>query len=107
MAFAEAGAAVTYASRTGSELRQTVGAITAEGGQAQAVECDVAEPDTERRLLRDAEAWAGPVDLLVKNAAVAGPLAWFGDSDLDDPSELRLRPFHRRGCRRTSFQRPP
>ena len=46
-----------------------VGAIHAEGGQATAVEADLADPQTPQRLFDVAEAELGPVDILVNNAS--------------------------------------
>ena len=45
-----------------AELRKT-------GGQATAIEADLADPDTPRRLFDTAEAELGPVDILVNNAS--------------------------------------
>lgn len=49
---------------------QVAGAITAEGGQALAVQADVARPDAIRNLFAQARERHGRVDILVNNAAV-------------------------------------
>ena len=51
-----------------AELRKT-------GGQATAIEADLADPDTPRRLFDTAEAELGPVDILVNNAS-----GWLADT---------------------------
>ena len=84
ISLAEAGAAVTCLARTESELQDTVDIIVGTGGRAQAVVCDVSDPATPEHVLGVTEAWAGPVDLLVNNAGVLGPVGWFADTDVDE-----------------------
>lgn len=79
--FAAEGAAVAVSARTvdpGSNrfegsLSETVDKITAGGAKAVAIQADLAEPDDRERLIREAEAALGHIDILVNNAAVT----WF------------------------------
>jgi NAD(P)-dependent dehydrogenase (short-subunit alcohol dehydrogenase family) len=70
------GATVVVAARTVAERRtlkgtifETVDLIKAAGGQAIAVPCDVAEADDVRRLVEEAVAEYGRLDIVVNNAA--------------------------------------
>jgi citronellol/citronellal dehydrogenase len=81
------GAAVAVTARTtdaGSSrfpgtIGETVQAIRAAGGTAEAVPADLADPDDRERLVAAAARALGPVDILVSNAAVTyfGPVADF------------------------------
>jgi 7-alpha-hydroxysteroid dehydrogenase len=79
--FAREGAAVAVAARTEEvfderlpgTIHDTVGAITAEGGRAVAIRADLAHDDDVDRLVDEARAALGPIDLLVNNAAVTVP----------------------------------
>jgi NAD(P)-dependent dehydrogenase (short-subunit alcohol dehydrogenase family) len=85
---AREGAAVALASRSTRELEAVAEAIVARGGRACAIPADVRDPEAAGRLLAEAEARLGPVDLLVNNAGVchglgavwtAEPDAWWDD----------------------------
>jgi len=65
---AEAGARVTVASRKREACEETAAAIRAAGGDAQALEADLAEPDACERLMAEVLA-SGRLDVLVNNAA--------------------------------------
>ena len=62
-----------------------VAAIAAGGGRALAIQADVAKPAEARRLFEEAEAAAGPIDIVVANAAVflAKPLAESTEEDYE------------------------
>ncbi|PKN81074.1 MAG: NAD(P)-dependent oxidoreductase [Chloroflexi bacterium HGW-Chloroflexi-9] len=76
--FAAEGAKVVCAARTLKEgdhqlegsLERTVQNIVANGGQAVAVTANVSEEDDVNRLVEEANAAFGPVDILVNNAAL-------------------------------------
>jgi citronellol/citronellal dehydrogenase len=77
---AAAGAVVVVTARTtrpGGPLPgtivETAQAITAAGGRAVALAADLSRPDERDRLVREAVELAGPIDVLVNNAAVT----WF------------------------------
>lgn len=83
------GAKVVASARTVEEgehplpgtITETVAHITAAGGTAMAVKCDVAKPEDRKRLIDEAVAAYGPVDILVNNAAVTyyTPIAQFSE----------------------------
>ena len=58
-----------------SDAQHVVAGIRANGGLAAAVEADLADPQTPRRLFDIAEAELGPVDILVNNAS-----GWLSDT---------------------------
>ncbi|RIL05146.1 MAG: short-chain dehydrogenase [Proteobacteria bacterium] len=72
------GAAVAIAARSldahphlPGTLRETAARIEARGGRAVAIACDLADPAARARLVEEARAALGPIDLLVNNAAAA------------------------------------
>ena len=69
-ALARAGARVVVAARTRPDVEKVAAAITAHGGQAYAVECDVTHEGSVHELGEQAHVHIGPVDVLV-NAAGA------------------------------------
>jgi 7-alpha-hydroxysteroid dehydrogenase len=79
--FAREGAAVAVAARTEAvfderlpgTIHDTVAAIEADGGRAVAIRADLARDDDVERLVAEARAALGPIDLLVNNAAVTVP----------------------------------
>jgi 7-alpha-hydroxysteroid dehydrogenase len=79
--FAREGAAVAVAARTEAvfdarlpgTIHDTVAAIEAEGGRAVAIRADLAREDDVERLVGEARAALGPIDLLVNNAALTVP----------------------------------
>jgi len=66
------GAAVIAAGRRVARLEETVAAITAAGGRARAVACDVADAGQVQGVV-DATAAFGGVDCLVNNAVTSRP----------------------------------
>ncbi len=75
---------------------EVVAAIVAAGGRAHAVAADLREPDAARQLFEQAEAAAGPLDILVNNAAVGttGMIAETSDEDFDETMVANVRsPF--------------
>lgn len=73
-ALAGMGAAVTVTARSGEQLADTVALIAAAGGRAIALVADVTDQRAVERVVAETEHQLGPVDLLVNNAGVAGPL---------------------------------
>jgi 7-alpha-hydroxysteroid dehydrogenase len=79
--FAREGAAVAVAARTEAvfdarlpgTIHETVAAIEADGGRAVAIRADLARDDDVDRLVDEARAALGPIDLLVNNAALTVP----------------------------------
>jgi NAD(P)-dependent dehydrogenase (short-subunit alcohol dehydrogenase family) len=75
------GAAVAILSRSEAEVAEVAGAISSKGGRALALSADVADfaavTDAVERTARE----LGPVDILVNNAAIIGPLNLLGQTD--------------------------
>ncbi|MGV7207863.1 glucose 1-dehydrogenase [Oxalobacteraceae bacterium A2-2] len=72
---------VNYAGRA-AEAEAVVAAIAAQGGQALAVQADVADPAAVRSLFDQAIARFGGVDILVNNAGIMPPqLPHLADTD--------------------------
>src|SRR6266568_3793554 len=75
---------------------EVVAAIVAAGGRAHAVAADLREPDAARQLFEQAKATAGPLDILVNNAAVGttGMIAETSNEDFDETMITNVRsPF--------------
>jgi NAD(P)-dependent dehydrogenase (short-subunit alcohol dehydrogenase family) len=70
LAFAGEGGAVTIGDVDAAAAQSTADAITAAGGRAIAVPCDVREPEQVRRLIAETVAALGGVDVLYNNAGV-------------------------------------
>jgi NAD(P)-dependent dehydrogenase (short-subunit alcohol dehydrogenase family) len=71
-ALAQAGAHVTLAARTASEIEAASTAIVAEGGAAEPLVLDVSDPAATRAAI-DAQ---GPFDILVNNAGTNRPASF-------------------------------
>ncbi|MCU1343758.1 MAG: oxidoreductase, partial [Acidimicrobiia bacterium] len=79
--FAAEGAAVAVVARTEAQwderlpgtVHDTVSEIEAAGGRAVAIAADLANPAEVDRLVAEARAALGPIDLLVNNAALTVP----------------------------------
>ena len=80
--FAEAGARVVVSGRNLGPCEEVVGAIKAKGGEAVAVTCRISDKAQCEKLVAEAEAAFGPVDIMVCNAAVNphhGPIDTLSD----------------------------
>jgi 3-oxoacyl-[acyl-carrier protein] reductase len=66
-AFHRQGAAVAVAGRRGAALAALVAEL---GERAHAITADLADPGAPDRLVREAEAAMGPIDVLVSNAGI-------------------------------------
>ncbi len=88
-ALAEAGAEVTLAARTGSEIEAAAAAIRAAGGQAGALTLDAADTAAAREAILG----AGPFDILVNNAGTNRPksLAETTLADYDAVMDVNVR----------------
>jgi NAD(P)-dependent dehydrogenase (short-subunit alcohol dehydrogenase family) len=83
-ALAGAGAAVAVTARSEDELTETVTSITRSRGTALALPGDVSDPRAATRALREVERQLGPVDLLVNNAGISGPIGPVWEVDADE-----------------------
>jgi NAD(P)-dependent dehydrogenase (short-subunit alcohol dehydrogenase family) len=73
-ALAGAGAAVAIVGRSAPHLTETVRLIEGGGGQALAFPADVTDQQAVERVVAATEQRLGPIDLLVNNAGVLGPV---------------------------------
>lgn len=72
IAFGRAGAKVAALGRTADELQQTVDEITRAGGQALAVEADIAKPDDMQRAVEQVVQRWDRLDVVFANAGING-----------------------------------
>jgi NAD(P)-dependent dehydrogenase (short-subunit alcohol dehydrogenase family) len=80
-ALATAGANVAVAARSTDQLTATVASIEQAGGRALAVPLDVTNQEAVDRAVHIVEQQIGPVDLLVNNAGVSGPVGTLWEID--------------------------
>jgi NAD(P)-dependent dehydrogenase (short-subunit alcohol dehydrogenase family) len=71
---AEAGAAVALIARSSDELATTVEQIQDAGGVAVAASADVTDETAVTAALAQLRAQLGPVDMLINNAGINGPM---------------------------------
>lgn len=84
-ALAARGAAVAVADIILENARKVAGEITAAGGKAVAIHCDVCERDSIRQMKADANAALGPIHLVFANAGATAftDLMGMPDHDVD------------------------
>ncbi|HET7177219.1 MAG TPA: SDR family oxidoreductase [Solirubrobacterales bacterium] len=82
-ALAAAGAAVAIVARSADQLAEAAETIAAAGGRAIAIPADVTDPVAVEKVAAEVERELGPVDLLVNNAGVAGPIGPLWEADAD------------------------
>ena len=95
LALAKAGLKVVVAARSAEELHEVVGEITALGGVAASLTCDLSQRVQTLTLLERAAPLLGPIDVLVNNAGIGSsadprPLAEFRDDFWDLTLEINL-----------------
>src|SRR5438270_11419089 len=73
-ALAAAGAAVAVTARSEDQLVETVASITGAGGTAIALPGDVSDPESVTEAVHQVERQLGPIDLLINNAGISGPI---------------------------------
>ncbi|HEX3690142.1 MAG TPA: SDR family oxidoreductase [Solirubrobacteraceae bacterium] len=73
---ASAGAAVAVVGRTTETIEAAASAVTARGGRAVAVRCDISDAASVTAMTRDVADRLGPVDVLVNNAAIYPERPW-------------------------------
>ena len=80
-ALAAAGAAVMLAARDGTRSSEVAARITAAGGKAASLVCDVADYAAVEALLAATTTQFGRPDILINNAGVIEPIATLAGSD--------------------------
>jgi NAD(P)-dependent dehydrogenase (short-subunit alcohol dehydrogenase family) len=80
-ALAEAGAAVMLTARDKARIEAVAARITAAGGKAAAMACDVADYAAVQAVVAATTERFGRPDILVNNAGVIEPIATLADSD--------------------------
>lgn len=81
LAVSEAGARVIAVARTGAEIERTVAMLKEHGGHGQAQTVDVADWNAVQALVTGVTAKYGPVQILVNNAGVQGPIGLVAEND--------------------------
>ncbi|MDQ3761003.1 MAG: SDR family oxidoreductase [Actinomycetota bacterium] len=78
LALAGAGAAVGLIARSPDQLAESVQLIETTGGTARAASADLSDPEAAATAVEKLRHDLGPVDLLVNNAGISGPVgpAW-------------------------------
>jgi 3-oxoacyl-[acyl-carrier protein] reductase len=89
------GATVIFGYHSDDRAAEEVvsGVTTADGQHVKAVQADLAEPGAAIQLWNAAEEFAGPVDILINNAAIAvvSTLAELSDEDYERVMQVNLR----------------
>jgi 3-oxoacyl-[acyl-carrier protein] reductase len=80
-ALATAGASVVLVGRNGSAAERAADAITARGGDAYGVGCDVADYPSVKKMVAETEQRFGPPAILVNNAGVIEPIGPLASGD--------------------------
>jgi NAD(P)-dependent dehydrogenase (short-subunit alcohol dehydrogenase family) len=73
LGLARAGMSVAMTDRRDDELNETLKLVATDGGKGVAIAADVSDPAEIPGLIQTVEQKLGPIDLLVNNAALAGP----------------------------------
>lgn len=95
---AQAGASVCIAARTNSDLEETAALVTAAGGEALCVPCDVTDERQGAAIVEDTVRAFGGLKILVNNAGGAHrvkPLDKLSIRDLDLGTDLNYRSVYR------------
>jgi NAD(P)-dependent dehydrogenase (short-subunit alcohol dehydrogenase family) len=81
---ADAGAAVGLVARSAQQLADTRDELIEGGGTAVAVAADVSDPETLRVAVEEVSRQLGPIDVLINNAGVNGPVGAVWEVDSED-----------------------
>jgi NAD(P)-dependent dehydrogenase (short-subunit alcohol dehydrogenase family) len=83
VSLARAGAAVAVLARSPGQLGEAAAEIARAGGRALACPADVTDRAAVEAAVASVEGGLGPIDLLVNNAGVGGPIGPLAESDPD------------------------
>jgi len=85
-ALAAEGGRIVLVARSREDLEQTVDEIRRDGGEAYAIAADIADKNAIHVIAGEAAALVGPIDILIQNASVLGPLpmSLLLDTDCED-----------------------
>ena len=83
IALAGAGFTVVVTGRRPEPLEEAVASITASGGKARAIVCDVSQPDQVDALFAQVKSEFGRLDFLFNNAGMGGPPVLLEDHPFD------------------------
>jgi len=78
---ARLGVSVVLAARSESDIRHNARVIRENGGQAEAVTCDVSQYKDVQALISQCESAFGRLDILINNAGVIEPIGHLATSD--------------------------
>lgn len=81
---ARRGVRVALVGRTAEELDEVAEQITADGGEAQSVTCDVSDEESVVKAIAATASMWGRLDVVVANAGVNGTWAGIDDLTVDD-----------------------
>jgi NAD(P)-dependent dehydrogenase (short-subunit alcohol dehydrogenase family) len=85
MELADRGGRIVCSDVDEASAKTTADAVTAAGGKALALRCDVTSIDDVQLLAKKAQSWfGGPPTLVINNAGVGAGGKDIGDADLDD-----------------------
>jgi NAD(P)-dependent dehydrogenase (short-subunit alcohol dehydrogenase family) len=91
---ADAGAAVGLVARSAEQLAETRDEVIDGGGAAVAVAADVSDPKALTTAIEEISRQLGPIDVLINNAGVNGPIGAVWEVDSEDwwhALEINLR----------------
>src|SRR5262249_54303691 len=82
--FGKAGCKLALCSRTGTELAEVAARVASHpGAVALPLVCDLAEENAAERMVEQAIDGLGGIDVLVNNAAAAGPFAYLEQTSIE------------------------
>lgn len=81
LGLSRAGMSVALIDRRDAELNETLRLVQSGGGKGTAIIADISNPEQVAGWIKRVEQILGPIDLLVNNAAVAGPAGPTWESD--------------------------
>jgi NAD(P)-dependent dehydrogenase (short-subunit alcohol dehydrogenase family) len=88
LAFAAEGAKIVVAARSLDNLEDTVKEIKGKNGRAIAIQADVSDEKQVQRMVQNAIAEYGQIDILVNNSGISGPTVPVVDLRIEDWNEV-------------------